>query len=113
MGIRAGRAEEDAPPTLEPIKVALGPSKSVYIRARHELRRHGLPVDCLGCVAARDGRIVVNHSMACRVRMECEMTKDEQGRIRLEKARKRVSVSDEGAGVLGEAGPGGGSEDKT
>ena len=61
--------------------------------------KHGLTEGCLGCRCLAEGKRAQGHSEGCRARLEAEIAKTEEGRVRLTTAYLRGLPRDEGGGL--------------
>ena len=59
---------------------------------------HGLIEGCLACRCLAEGKRAQGHSEGCRTRLEAEIAKTEEGRIRLTTANLRGLPRDEAGG---------------
>ena len=89
--------EHVLPPTVGEFA---GPrARRVYIRRDVEIRKHGVTIGCLGCMAVTVGSTAQGHSDECRARIEQKILEDTtgEGPMRLEEAirRKRPRLDDE------------------
>ena len=55
-----------------------------------DFAKHQFTVGCAGCDRMRLGRRAQGHSEACRLRMEHAISQDEDGRERVERAKRRL-----------------------
>ena len=74
-------------PVADLLRAARGPEaepKRVYIRRNVELERYGYTPGCPGCIAAETDAEPINHSAACRARIEAAVKMDDLPGDRLE-----------------------------
>ena len=83
---------------------AIGKGRRLYISKAH-IMKHGLTEGCLGCQCLADGKRAQGHSQGCRARLEAEVTKTDEGRVRLTTAYPRGLARDEGRRPAESAGP--------
>ena len=69
---------------LPPVPISPAAPHSFHIRKDREFVMYGYSPNCSGCRAARLGLGLQAHSIACRARIEGELSKTEAGRQRLQ-----------------------------
>ena len=75
----------------------IGQTRRLYMN-KADTMKYGLTEGCLGCRCLVEGKRAQGHSERCRVRLEAEIAKTEEGRIRLTTANLRC-LDRESAGV--------------
>ena len=78
---------------------AIGRTRRLYIN-KADVKKYGLTEGCLGCCCLAEGKRAQGHSEGCRARLEAEIAKTEEGRIRLTTAYLR-GLDRESAGAPG------------
>ena len=74
---------------------AIGKARRLYIN-KADIRKLALTEGCLGCRSFADGKRAQGHSEGCRARLEAEIAKTDEGRVRLRTAFLGGLVRDEG-----------------
>ena len=75
-------------PTATAEAEAIGRTRRLYIN-KADIMKYGLTEGCLGCRCLAEGKRAQGHSEGCRARLEAEIAKTEEGRIRLTTAYLR------------------------
>ena len=76
---------------------AIGKARRLYIN-KVDIMKHGLTEGCLGCRSFAEGKRAQGHSEGCRARLEAEIAKSDDGRVRLTTAYLRGLARDEERG---------------
>ena len=66
----------------------IGKTRRLYIN-KADIMKHGLTEGCVGCRSFAEGKRAQGHSEGCRARLEAEIAKSGDGRIRLTTASLR------------------------
>ena len=67
--------------------------------------KHGLTEGCLGCRSLTEGKRAQGHSEGCRARLEAEIAKTDEVRVRLTPTYLRGLPRDEGGPGVGVSAP--------
>lgn len=89
----------DLPPaegrlTPEAVEKEPGPARNLYVK-RKDVEGH-YTLGCPGCIAIQTGLPARSHSAECRTSVQQRLMESEEGRFRVEKAKKRKSEVQEG-----------------
>ena len=74
---------------------AVGKVRRLYIN-KADIMKHGLTDGCLGCRSSAERKRAQGHSEGCRARLEAEIAKSNDGRVRLTTVYLRGLARDEG-----------------
>ena len=74
---------------------AIGKTRRLYIN-KADIMKHGLTEGCLGCRSFAEGKRAQGLSVGCRARLQAEIAKTDEGRLRLTTAYLRGLARDEG-----------------
>ena len=72
---------------------AIRKARLLYIN-KADIMQHGLTEGCIGCRSTAEGMRAPGHSEGCRARLEAELAKSDDGRVRLTTAYLRGLARD-------------------